>query len=319
MQKLFLIGVVIVSAILLPADVIMDLGMPRRCYMLYEPVVAQLGLRNTSGQALVFGSEAEFKGFLEVELTDTSNRPLKGSGTRIPLKGMILRPGVNHYIRVNLSKWLNLHRTGFFKLKFYISHPMLRHEYQSNTTSFDIAAGRVYWSRTFGVPQLEGGAKLGQDAQIRTYTIRTMQDKVDTRIYLFVEDKDYLYSMQLLGTLLGREMPAFELDALNHLHMLLPLAPKLFRYMMFDWNGKCEINKLYRTASQIPILYRDIQNGEVKVLGGEIARAGTDYIPEKLLTDAPGTAGSASREQQEKLTPVAPPSSKQPVNPQNRR
>jgi len=315
MNKIIFSAVMVILPLVLPADVIMDLSMPRACYMLHEPVLAQLGLRNTSGQALIFGEEAEFKGFLEVEISNMHGKPLPGSGTRIQLKGMILRPGANHYIRVNLSKWLNLNRVGFFKLKFYISHPMLKHEYQSNTTSFDISHGRVFWSRSFGVPQLEGGAKLGEDLQLRSYTVRTMQDKADTKLFLFVEDKEYIYSMRQIGAFLGREIPQFELDALNNLHMLLPITPKLFRYMKFDWNGKRELNKLYRTAANVPVLYRDTTNGEVKVIGGDIARAGTDYESEKLLNDDPAAETSRVRTPQKNtaesnLTPVAPPAKK---------
>ena len=116
MQKFIPVLFAVLFATVLPADIIMKLDLPRSCYMIYEPVIANLALRNTSGQTLVFGNEPEFKGYMEVELSDMQGRPLTGSGTRIDLKGMILRPGVNQQIRINLSKWLNLNRTNFYKL-----------------------------------------------------------------------------------------------------------------------------------------------------------------------------------------------------------
>lgn len=291
MQKIFLILFATVWAVILPADIIMRLDVPRSCYMLYEPVAVNLALRNTSGQALIFGSEAEFKGYMEVELTDMQDRPLKGSGTKVALNGMILRPGVNQSIRINISKWLDMNRVGYYKLRLFISHPMLKNEYQSNQVTFDIAQGKVLWSRNFGVPQLEKSPVMGQPLPMRSYTIKTLQDKSDTHLFLLVEDKEKIYAMKNLGRLLGRETPSCELDALNQLHILLPVTTKLFHYQVFDWKGNREVERVYRTAERPPILFRDVKNGSVKIIGGEDAQIGVDYVHEKLLPGVPVTAG----------------------------
>ena len=107
MQKIFMILLATIWAAVLSADIVMRMDSPRSCYMLYEPVVINLALRNTSGQALIFGNEAEFKGHLEVELTDMQDRPLKGSGTRVELNFMTGYQGY-HYDRapfkINFTK-----------------------------------------------------------------------------------------------------------------------------------------------------------------------------------------------------------------------
>ena len=300
MQKIIPVLFVTLFAAVLPADIIMKLDMPRTCYMIYEPVTANLALRNTSGQTLVFGNEPEFKGHMEVELSDMHGRPLPGSGTRIDLKGLILRPGINHRIRINLSKWLNLNRTNFYKLRLFIAHPMLKNEYQSNQAMFDVAHGKVLWSRNFGVPQLEGSPSMGKDLPMRTYTLKTLQDKSDVHIFLLVEDKEKIYALKNLGRLLGRETPSCEIDALNQLHILLPVTPKIFHYQVFDWKGNREVERVYRTAQRVPILFRDVNNGSVRVIGGENAQLGVDYVPEKLLPGVPLVNPAAEKQPAEK-------------------
>ncbi len=284
MRKILLTVICAAAAVLLNADVVMVLKMQRDCCMLYEPVIAELTMRNTTGQVLVFGSEAEFKGSLEVELTDMHDRPLPGSGAKIALKGLILRPGIDQRIRINLSKWVNLNKQGYYKLKLFIAHPMLKNEFESNPVNFDISYGTVYWSRTFGVPQLTDNQSSAED---RTYTIRAMQDKSEIFLFLFVEDSRKIYTIKRLGIILGREKPACELDSLNQLHILRPITPKIYQYQVYDWDGTREVNRIYRRTDRTPILYRDPSNGNVKVIGGEIARSGVDYTEEKLLPGVP--------------------------------
>lgn len=292
MRKPVIFLAIMLFSSMLPADVIMQLTMPRQRYMTYESVIANLALRNTSGQALIFGHEAEFKGFLEIGLFDMHDRPLKGSGTKINLRGLILRPGADHQIRVNIGKWLDMRRAGFYKLKVYISHPMLKNEYESNFCSFDITNGQIFWQRKFGIPNLQG-AQLGADLKMRSYVIRTMQNNSDIYFYLFIEDDSRVYAVKYLGTLLGRELPSCEIDSLNQLHILLPEASRKFSYTIFDWHGNVEKQSYYRTAKTVPVLYRQSTNGDVSVIGGELLLPEESGKTEKLLPNLPADALSA--------------------------
>lgn len=276
-------------AAVLSADVVMNLTIPREQYMIFEPVIANLALRNTSGQVLIFGHEAEFKGFLEIGLFDMHDRPLKGSGTKVDLKGLILRPGADKLIRVNIGKWLDMRRAGYYKLKVFISHPMLKNEYESNFCNFDITNGQIFWQRTFGIPNLQG-AQLGQDMKMRSYIIRTLQNKSDILFYLFVEDTTKVYAVKYLGVLVGRESPSCEIDSLNQLHILLPIASRKFTYLIFDWHGKLEKQCYYRTARTVPVLHRQSSTGDVSVLGGEMILPNEGFDNKKLLPDLPADA-----------------------------
>ena len=301
-KKVILLAIMFFSA-LLPADVIMKLSMPRESYMTYEPVIANLALRNTSGQGLIFGHEAEFKGFLEIGLFDMHNRPLKGSGTKVDLKGLILRPGADHHIRVNIGKWLDMRRAGFYKLKVYISHPMLKNEYESNFCTFDITDGQIFWQRKFGIPNLQG-AQLGEDLKMRSYVIKTLQNNSNIHFFLFVEDNEKVYAVKHLGILLGREIPTCEIDSLNQLHILLPEASRKFSYTIFDWHGKVEKQSYYRATKTMPVLYRNGSTGDVSVIGGELIIPGEGYAPEKLLPDLPADAINHNKPAKKQTVPA---------------
>lgn len=267
---------------LIKADIVVRQKLPRSSYMRYEPVIAEITLRNNFGQVLIFGKEMEFKGHLEAQLTDINGRPLPDSGAKINLQGLILRPGVDQMIRVNVGKWLNIRKSGFYTLKFYLSHPMLKSEYQSNAVNFDVSQGKVIWSKSFGVPRLLDD-KIGGKLPVRTYTVRGLQDKDDVKIFLFVEDKDNIYSIKNIGTLLGNSSPQCNIDSLNQLHILHQIGNKVFLYYVFDWNGKCDTVKSYRTTDTIPVLFRNPASGEVKVVGGALETLPPGYSTERLL------------------------------------
>lgn len=290
MRKLVVSLTILFFTTLLSANIAMRLEMPRQRYMTYEPVIAGLTLCNNSGQVLIFGTEAEFQGFLEIGLFDMHNRPLKGSGTKISLKGLILRPGADQQIRINIGKWLDMRRAGYYKLKVYISHPMLKNEYESNFCTFDITAGQVFWQRSFGIPNLQG-AQLGSDLKQRSYIIKTLQNNSEIHFFLFVEDANKVYAVKYLGQLLGREVPFCELDSLNQLHILLPVASRKFKYMLYDWHGNEEKHAFYRTGRTVPMLHRQSTTGDVNVVGGELIHSDSSMSSPRLLPDLPADAG----------------------------
>jgi hypothetical protein len=254
----------------------MRLEVQRSIYIQHEMVQAYLTMRNSSGQALIFGAASEFKGHLEIELLDSQGRKLKGSGAKVDLRGLILRAGTDQTIRVNLNKWVPITKKGSYQVRMFLSHPMLENEYQSNSIYFDVSPGEIYWSKKFGIPKIDAQSN-DTPSPIRTYNLRALQDKADVYLFLFIEDDKKIYAIENIGMLLGRKHAACEVDFLNRLHILLPVSSKLFQYFVFDWNGEREVNKVYRSAKNIPVLFRNPQTGEVSVVGGEIAQRGIDY------------------------------------------
>ena len=174
MRKLVVSLTILFFTTLLSANIAMRLEMPRQRYMTYEPVIAGLTLCNNSGQVLIFGTEAEFQGFLEIGLFDMHNRPLKGSGTKISLKGLILRPGADQQIRINIGKWLDMRRAGYYKLKVYISHPMLKND------ADDKSVRNTVRGRTFGcVKNSKSARSTATDIKESASLCHTLGNRID--------------------------------------------------------------------------------------------------------------------------------------------
>ena len=295
-------GALMLLAAELTADVVMRLELNRETFMQFEPVVAVLTMRNTSGQVLVFGTEPEFKGYLEIELTDIAGRPLPGSGTKFDLKGLMLRSGADQKIRINLSGKVDVTKCGNYRVRLILGHPMLRDEYESNTRQFEVSTGRVFWQRRFGMPKLGDGHEAGTPPPLRSYTVKNLWDGAHLYYYLLVEDDENIYAMKRIGEVTNRDRASCEMDMLNRLHVLLPLQPKIFQYQVFDWTGNRELNKVYKSSKSVPFLFRDATTGEVGVLGGELASLGIDYTEDRLMPENPALGDSPDKPR----VPVSP-------------
>ena len=286
MSKVFVGLLMLFATMLLMGDVAIKMKMPQTRFMLYETIIAELQLRNTSGQVLIFGNEAEFRGHLELELTDMHDRPLKNSGVKVDLRGLILRPGVDHNIRVDLTKWLDLQQTGFYRIKCYLAHPMLKNQYTSNRCNFDITNGHVLWKKDFGIPGLQG-IELGEDRKMRSYIIKTLPTSSATELFLAIEDEKNIYSLKRIGKMLGRAKPECEIDDMNQLHILLQVSNRLYLYEIYDWEGNREKQRYYTKGERVPTLLRQSATGEVSVVGGVMQNPGLKFTPETLLPNNP--------------------------------
>jgi hypothetical protein len=66
------------------------------------------------------------------------------------------------------------------------------------------------------------------------------------------------------------------------LHILLPLSPRIFSYMVFDINGNVEKQEVYKKTTTIPTLVNDPKTGGIILAGGELGKRGVDYQDDVL-------------------------------------
>lgn len=275
LKRIFLtVPMLFFSSIPLFGQIAMKLEMNRAAYLQYERIFARLTLRNDSGQIIVFGKDPKLNGVIHFEFTDHLNKKAELRGKPYSPEGLVLKPGETREVYVPLSSIYDFSLTGAYRGHAYVTHPLLKSQFKSNDCLFDVKKGVKVWSRTAGVPKLNAPtAKIEQ----RTYTIRSLSDGKVKNYFLVVEDDKKIYAVLMLGQEVGMEEIRKELDGFSSLHLLVPLSPRVFRYLQVGCDGRREVDKYYKTTNSIPQLVKSPDTGIVKVVGGAEAIEGVDF------------------------------------------
>ena len=276
MKKLGILIVLIAFALPLFAQIGVKIQLNRRAYMLHENIFACVTLRNDSGKPLLFGSSPELQGFILFDIRDNRNRPVPPRKDRdIMVSGLYLSPGEIKRMVIRLNNHYDLSRNGNYTVYAYVSHNILPREYRSSDVSFSISPGVELWKKQVGLPDIAGtgSARNGE----RTYSILSLFESGFRNYYLKVEDEKHLLAITRIGNQVSYEKFQAEVDMLSRIHLLMPVAPRIFHYMSFNVNGVNLESSYWRTSGTIPMLYRDRKTGKVTRVGGVKARKGIDY------------------------------------------
>jgi hypothetical protein len=245
--------------------------------MQFEPIYACVSLRNDAGRALLFGNSPKLQGFELFDIQDTKRRVImKDENKDISVTGLVLGPGEVKRMIIPIHKYYNFDNIGTYKVRAFVSHNLLPHEYQSQPKEIRISPGVVEWKKTVGIPDVTGNDK-GRPVKNRTYSIRTLMEKNYIFYYLVIEDEDRVYGVSRLGTQIGRERYSVEVDMLSRIHLLMPVAPQIYHYLTFSIDGQNTESSFWRTTDTIPMLHRDEITGKVIRIGGVVARPGIDF------------------------------------------
>ena len=271
--KMFL-GTVILSVMApLYGRLTVGLRFNRSKYMQYEHIYACVTIRNDSGKPLLFGSRPELQGFVLFDVRDKNDRLVfRRKGEEISVQGLFLAPGEIKNMVIPLHKYYDLGKEGTYYVHAYVSHNKLGREFRSSSQMLRISSGAAIWKRTVGIPNGEGGANIE-----RTYSICKVEGDRVKYYYLRVEDDGKVYAVTRLGVVQSHMDIQVQVDMLSRLHLLVPVAPKVFHYMSFNSDGTLLENSYWKVFGTVPMLYRNPKTGNVTRLGGEPAREGVDY------------------------------------------
>ena len=261
----------------LNAQLVVSLTFNRTRYMIYEQIYACLTLRNDTGKPLLFGSRPEYTGFILFDIRDSSNRlifPRKGA--EISTHGLLLAPGEIRRIVIPLQKYYDMGKAGIYSVYAYVSHNQLSKEFRSKAYLVHVSEGAEIWSRKVGLPDRDENDK--KTSSTRKYSIRQMDAGREKYYYLRVEDDGYVYAVTRIGMVHMFMKYDAKVDMLSRIHLLMPVAPRIFHYMLFNADGTNLESSYWKTSDTIPMLFRNPQTGKVDRLGGSRARKGVDFI-----------------------------------------
>ncbi len=264
------------------AQVSVELALNQYNYMQYEPVYARIRIRNFSGQPLVFGKNEKLKGDLLLHITHRG-RLVKPIGQKeFSLVGTVLMPGQTQEFIFPIDRYYCMNFVGEYRVYAYVRHQMMKDTFRSHECVLEITKGVEIWRRTVGIPKvLTGRRKLSempQEIDSRAFVLRVMTERASRYYYLLVEDPKRIYAVIRVGREIAMVPYSLNVDMLNRLHLIVPAAPRLFRYMVVNLDGKVEQQEMYMQENKVvPRLVRNKDTGEVTRVGGVAAMPGVDY------------------------------------------
>lgn len=276
--KIFLLLALLTSvSFLCNAQLAMTVKMNRSHYLQYETIYAKVTIRNDSGHAIVFGKNKRLQGKLLFKIIGTQRVPVEAiSNTSYQMEGVIINAGQEQEFIVPVSRFYKLKKCDAYRIYAYIEHNMFEDVYRSNETSFEVNKGFTLWEKIVGVPDFLLASKK-QKIKNRTYKMVGLLSGKSRSHYLVIEDKRRVYNVLFLGDALGEEKITHEIDSLSRLHLMIPISPKIFAYLVIDVEGQIDDESVYKRTKTVPGLVRDPQSGKVYVTGGTHAKQKRDY------------------------------------------
>ena len=258
---------ILVALILLPgaaqAQLRVSLAFKNDTYMLYEPVRAEVTVKNVSGTSFVLGGPGG-QSWLSFNLTngDGSNVAPFNSG-RINAESRVMKPGEELIQPVILNRGFSLSRRGNYVAKAQVYFPPLQRYLSTPVKRFNVDDGRVFWERTFKVPDSKGGG-------FRKYQLLSYSQYDKSRIYLRLREEgiDRVLTTYALGRAIIHKQPQVTTDANNHLHVLYMGAPKMYVHAEIDINGKVLDRSVYKDPKDNPPRLVQSNTNDVRVTGG---------------------------------------------------
>ncbi|MDD5598516.1 MAG: hypothetical protein PHV82_11270 [Victivallaceae bacterium] len=276
--KIFLSLIFAANAFLSSAQLAMSLKMNRSNYLQYEIVYAKVNIRNNSGHAVIFGDNKRLKGRLLFKIIDRDHNPVNifNEEQSYPMEGVIIEAGQSKEFVVPISRFYDLKKCNTYRMYAFVEHNMFEDLYRSNDVTFEVNKGMVAWEKTVGIPEFMSPGKKGKVAK-RNYKLVTLAEGSQKSNYLMIDDEKRVYSVIFLSYELGEERITHEIDEISRLHLLVPMSPKIFVYLIVDINGKIDEESVYKRTQSIPALVRAPDNGKIYITGGAKAKKDIDY------------------------------------------
>ena len=252
-----------------PAQIEVYLRLPHKQYLLGESIVAEVEVRNQTGEPLIFnGTNRNARFAFDIE-SDGNTLPLakaavKADTTMIPVGQTALR-------NVELQSAWDLRNPGLYKVRAGVEWD--NNNYYSARSHMSLITGPEVAQQVFSRP--------GRDAPVK-YSLRILSrndyDLREQRLFCCVENKatGARESVADLGTLLRMYDPIMQRDAAGRMHILHNSAPNRFTHSIVSANGQLQSQDHFASDLQTPQMIN--QEGVITVRGrawrsGETRRA----------------------------------------------
>lgn len=251
------------------AQLQVGLQIKRRLFVLYEPIIAKVYIRNLSGRDIPL-VDKDNKQWFSFQIFE-GERPIAAHNPDYTLEPLVIPAGQTVERRVVLNTLYPVNSYGTYHVKAMIYFGALDQYYESPNTNVDITEGRKIWQETVGVPDGFPGA-----GGTRRITVLAFRQPNYNYLYVRVENGEdgTVYCTHPIGRLITGIEPEIQLDQDNNLHVLHLTGAKLYLHTQVGLNGEVVAQNNYLAAPTRPSL-RLRKSGELAVVGGVIQNKDT--------------------------------------------
>ena len=229
---LWLVCLTLVGAQRAAAQLQIELTLPRRTFMLYEPLVATITLTNQAGRDVTL-EDMGGKQWFNVEITTLDGQVIQPYDPNYKLNPLTIPAGQTLKRKIDLNPLFPVREIGTHRMRANVYLADSDRFFASSYVTFDIAEGQLMWRQDVGVPG---------STDVREMSLLTFQRPDRLMLYARVRDGaggTNMYSTQPLGRVLSSGVvPQVMLDRQNTLHILQEALPSAYLYTQVSVDGE---------------------------------------------------------------------------------
>jgi len=282
---LLILAILLVCAQQLQAQLLIGLTVKRKFFMMYEPILATVTVKNLAGRDITL-SDSATQSWFGFQITRPDGQLVPPLNPDYKLSPLTIPAGQTLKRSVVLNTLFPVRDLGPYRVRATIFDAANEKYYQSPHIDLEISEGKTVWQETVGVPAGVSGA-----GGTRKLSLLSFRQADYSYLYVRVEDTDasIIYMTLPLGKLMASIEPDVQIDLQNTLHVLQVAGPKTYLYSHIGLNGELLAqNNVYSTNAR-PVLRRD-KSGMVALVGGELQDPSSAFAKEKgvnKLSDRP--------------------------------
>ncbi|MEM7147829.1 MAG: hypothetical protein AAF591_22190 [Verrucomicrobiota bacterium] len=251
----------------LRAQIAVDMQLPKRNFISYEPVKATVTVYNRSGRDVVLGGPSDTS-WLQFQVSDYGGNLMTPIGGGANVKPVML-PALGKVTQsIDLSELYPIFDYGTYRFRASVFFPPTQQFYDSDGVSVNMADGKVIW----GPVQSRRPAAYQGPGMERQFTLLKYRATEKTEIYVRVTDSKTgaVYATYSLGDVLLHVDPQATTDRDGNLHVLFYGTPQYCVHNIIGFTGKLLKRDIYKatTTSRPEMVLSD--QGQVGIRGGTL-------------------------------------------------
>ena len=258
------------------AQLMVDLQLDKSTHVMGEDVTAKVIIFNRSGRDIILDGPGD-QSWLAINLTNPNGHLVSKAKKKNREKSVILRAGAALKRRAVINDYVEFDDYGNYGITASVYFPEKRAFFASNRQRIEITDGQVFWEQVVGVPRGQIGA-----GSYRKYQLLNFNSTERTELYVRIRDDSghFEYGTFSLGTIILYRDPQVTVDGNNNLNILYMTAPRTYRHVTIDTNGRIVHQKVYEEEGSNRPRMLVSKAGSVNVRGG--------FLQEKTAPSLPG-------------------------------